>query len=236
LHCKLDHRTDNIDCTSNSGNVQYSCHAVNQLLAQTFNESEPFHCTGIKKKCFRQNSVIVSVSFVKITILWGVILCSLVDIHWRFGGMCSLCHQGRKLFCTEAWRQYVLLKCQYMSVRLDGIMSQKTVIFIVAIREYLWSHLVLRFLVKIWCYMQYIHLKYLNKESNECHLFYEMNLMRLEVRDAESLPNVCWKILSFISMSWYQIVLTNKTTSLFRRNACSLMSCNAENNKSGTVR
>jgi len=67
---------------------------------------------------------VLTVVNVKNAVLWGVMLCSLLEGHQCFGGTCCF-----HLRVQDEGRQQAPVKCWYLYTRLHGITSQKTVIF-----------------------------------------------------------------------------------------------------------
>jgi hypothetical protein len=65
---------------------------------------------------------------VKMTVLWNIAPCGLVEIDRRFRGAYCL-HQG-EVWSPWWWRQCASLKRRYTSTRLHGAVSQKGVVFI----------------------------------------------------------------------------------------------------------
>jgi hypothetical protein len=65
-----------------------------------------------------------------ITIFWGVTPCSLVDVYWSCGDICSLQHPHIQ------WKRQLPLKEWYISkyTRLHGITSQKVTLIGITVR------------------------------------------------------------------------------------------------------
>jgi hypothetical protein len=73
-------------------------------------------------------NVFVLVSFdifpavsIKITGLWHVKLCTLVDKYQRSGGICCIYLQGIVKVEPYRWRQKVPQKCWYLPAKLQGV-------------------------------------------------------------------------------------------------------------------
>jgi hypothetical protein len=64
---------------------------------------------------------VLMVANVKITAFWYIVLCSLIELDWHFGGTHCVHHQRM--------RQYAPQKHQSTSVRLHGALFKKAIIF-----------------------------------------------------------------------------------------------------------
>jgi hypothetical protein len=70
-----------------------------------------------------RTEVLTAVSM-KSTIVWNVMLCSLVEFRQRFGWLCF-----RHILLPWRWKQYLPPKLRWNSTRLHGVTSHKELLF-----------------------------------------------------------------------------------------------------------